>query len=125
MALVLLAACSPNQSDSSKESNFRVNTEAETRALSANPSEWTQLEAQTFNAFTKVYKSTANMPTEGKRALMDNAYLICKAFSENYSRSQIQAVTTGDYFTAAMADDWMTLSVSAFCPKYMSKQLGR
>lgn len=86
------------------------------------PSEWSSTEVKIFNLFSAVYPASTIIDLSGKRALMENADLICQAFGEGYSRREIQAATSGAEFTAEMSDDWMTLSVTYLCPEYLHLQ---
>jgi hypothetical protein len=95
-----------------------------TNVDSALPSEWTSTEVKIFNLFSSIYPSSAIMDLNGKRALMENAELICQAYGEGYSRYEIQSATSGAEFTAEMSDDWMTLAVTYLCPEYLYLQTG-
>jgi hypothetical protein len=86
------------------------------------PSEWTSTEKEIFTAYSNVYPENKVISLVGKRALMDNAHLICQAYSEGYSRQEIQAATSGGGVSTAMSDDWMTLSVTYLCPEYLDQQ---
>jgi hypothetical protein len=86
------------------------------------PGEWSSTEVEIFNLFSSIYPATAIIDRKGKRALMDNANLICQAYGEGYSRREIQSATSWGEFTAEMSDDWMTLSVTYLCPEYLNLQ---
>ncbi len=86
------------------------------------PSEWTPTQRKMFDAYVLFYPQTKLMNLEGKRALMENASLICQAYDEGYSRREILAAITGGTVSSQMSDDWMTLSVTYLCPDYFDQQ---
>ena len=88
------------------------------------PGGWSSTEKEIFTLFVDIYPASGNMSLAGKRALMDNSSLICEAYGAGYSRREIQSVTSGGAFTAAMSDDWMSLSVTYLCPQYLDLQMG-
>ncbi len=108
------------------ESNTTINPLPEIgETATGTPSEWSALERETFDLFVSYYSKFGSMDLAGQRALMDSAHLICTAYSEGYSRTEILRATINQTMTPVMADDWMTLSVMAFCPKYKETQLRR
>jgi hypothetical protein len=110
VGLLLLTGCSTKTGD-------------EATVDSDYPSEWSSTEIEIFELFTGFYPASALMDLDGKRALMDNSQLICDAYGEGYSRQEIQSATSGGAFTAEMADDWMTLSVTYLCPEFFDLQM--
>lgn len=86
------------------------------------PSEWNTTEKKIFDAYVLFYPETKLANLKGKRALMENAHLICQAYGEGYSRREILAAITGGAVSAQMSDDWMTLSVTYLCPEYFDQQ---
>ena len=106
------------------ESNTNIDLPPEFgETATGTPAEWSALERETFDLFVSYYRKFGSMDLAGQRALMDSAYLVCTAYSEGYSRTEILRATTNQTMTPVMADDWMTLSVMAFCPKYKEIQL--
>jgi hypothetical protein len=87
------------------------------------PPEWNKKEKDIFKGFVLFYPEVSEINLDGKRALMENSYLICQAYEEGYLRREIQAAISGGAFSAAMADDWMALSVTYLCPEYLSIQM--
>lgn len=86
------------------------------------PSEWTSTQRKMFDAYVLFYPQTKLMDLKGKRALMENASLICQAYDEGYARREILAAITGGSISSQMSDDWMTLSVTYFCPEHFDQQ---
>jgi len=86
------------------------------------PPEWSETEKQIFDSYVLFYPETREIDLQGKRALMENAHLICQAYGEGYSRIEIQSAITGGSVTSQMSDDWMTLSVTYLCPEFFDLQ---
>jgi hypothetical protein len=87
------------------------------------PPEWSNDERAMFELYGSIYQSYLRMDLGGKRALMDNAYLICEAYSQGISRIEIQRAISGGPVTPQMADDWMSLSVTYICPEFFDEQM--
>jgi len=136
IGLLLITGCSTQSEESSytpmfdepsstlDETNGDESVPVNPKVDSDYPSEWSSTEKEIFTLFVGIYPSSEIMSLYGKRALMDNSYLICEAFGDGYSRREIQAATSGGAFTAEMADDWMALSVTYLCPQYFDLQMG-
>lgn len=130
VGLMLLTGCSTKTEEpvytptvDEPSSTIDENSGNEATVDSDYPSEWSSTEIEIFELFTGFYPASALMDLDGKRALMDNSQLICDAYGEGYSRQEIQSATSGGAFTAEMADDWMTLSVTYLCPEFFDLQM--
>lgn len=114
----------PSEQETSSVEEVAPTREADTGDRSSNnsveaiPPEWSQTEKQIFESYVLFYPETREIDLQGKRALMDNAHLICQAYGEGYSRIEIQSAITGGSVTSQMSDDWMTLSVTYLCPEF-------
>lgn len=114
---------SPETSSSPQKPTEQEGTIENSVPGSALPPEWSNDEREMFELYASIYKSNQGISLEGKRALMDNAYLICDAYSQGFSRLEIQSATSGGSVTPQMADDWMTLSVTYICPEFFDEQM--
>lgn len=132
IAVTLLSGCSSPSTDATsftsepspvetQQSQSEVSNSAPDVSYDI-PSEWNTTERKIFDGYVLFYPQAKLMNLAGKRALMENANLICQAYSEGYSRREILAAITGGAVTSEMSDDWMTLSVTYLCPEYFDQQ---
>ena len=136
ISILLLTGCSstvggskvdplPSESSSTIDKGSNDDTvPSEPNSAENLPGEWSSTQVKIFNLFSAIYPVAGFMDLRGKRALMENSDLICQAFDEGYSRSEILDATSGAEFTSKMSDDWMTLSVTYLCPRHLDLQIG-
>ena len=137
VAVLLLTGCAgsmvsnpappPSPVEPSQSTQPSPGTDAEQPSASSAklemPPEWNKDEKDIFRGFVLFYPEIARINFTGKRALMENSYLICQAYGEGFLRREIQAAISGESFSAEMADDWMALSVTYLCPEYLAIQM--